>query len=159
MVKIEKKIVSVEVVTLAERTPVLVGKTYKIQSPIHPHAFYVTINDLYDRPFEMFIHSKNMAEFQWITALTRVISAVFRTSKDPSFLVEELHSVFDPKGGYWKKGKYINSLVAEIGDVIEQHIGMVSVVQTSTVCPKCNHPVANLGGCKTCTNCGDSKCD
>jgi len=117
----------------------LVGNTYKVKTPVTEHALYITINDVvvnegtaqeHRRPFEIFINSKNMEHFQWIVALTRVMSAVFRKGGDVTFLVEELRSVFDPSGGYFKKGgKYIPSLVAEIGEVVEQHlleIGMLS---------------------------------
>jgi len=115
-----------------ERPEMLVGSTYKIKTPLSEHALYVTINDIVlnsgteheqRRPFEIFINSKNMEHFQWIVALTRIISAVFRKGGDVTFLVEELHSVFDPKGGYFKRGgKYMPSLVAEIGDAIESHL-------------------------------------
>jgi hypothetical protein len=110
----------------------LLGSTYKIKTPLSEHAMYVTINDIIlnegtehelRRPFEVFINSKNMDHFQWIVALTRIISAVFRKGGDVTFLVEELHSVFDPKGGYFKKGgRYMPSLVAELGSVIEKHL-------------------------------------
>jgi hypothetical protein len=122
-----------------ERPEALEGSTYKIKTPESEHALYVTINDVVlnpgsdhevRRPFEIFINSKNMDHFQWIVALTRIISAVFRKGGDCTFLVEELHSVFDPKGGYMKRGgRWMPSLVAEIGDVLEQHlkkIGMMS---------------------------------
>ncbi len=115
-----------------ERPDHLVGNTYKIKTPLSEHALYVTINDMvlnegtdheHRRPFEVFINSKNMDHFQWIVALTRIISAVFRKGGDVTFLVEELRSVFDPRGGYFKKGgKYMPSLVAEIGDCIECHL-------------------------------------
>lgn len=153
-IKVDKKIVAYSVVkaesaapcvTLEqmhenlERPPVLSGATYKLKTPLFEHALYITINDIIlnpgtpdesRRPFEIFINSKAMEHFQWIVALTRIISAVFRKGGDVTFLVEELRSVFDPKGGYFKKGgKYMPSLVAEIGDVIESHlrsIGMIS---------------------------------
>ena len=116
----------------------LQGTTYKIKTPLSEHALYVTINDItlnpgtqheMRRPFEIFINSKNMEHYQWIVALTRILSAVFRKGGDVTFLVDELRSVFDPQGGYFKKGgRYTPSIVAEIGDVIEQHmiaIGML----------------------------------
>ena len=115
-----------------ERPDQLAGSTYKIKTPLSDHALYVTINDIVlnpgtehelRRPFEIFINSKNMEHFQWIVALTRIISAVFRKGGDVAFLVEELHSVFDPGGGYLKRGgKHVPSLVAEIGTVIEDHL-------------------------------------
>lgn len=115
-----------------ERPESLVGETYKIKTPQSDHALYVTINDIvlnpgteheHRRPFEIFINSKNMDHFQWIVALTRIISAVFRKGGDVTFLVEELRSVFDPRGGYFKKGgRFVPSLVAEIGDVVEAHL-------------------------------------
>ncbi|GBG13584.1 NrdJb protein [Novimethylophilus kurashikiensis] len=117
----------------------LVGNTYKIKTPVTEHALYITINDIimnegtpqeHRRPFEIFINSKNMEHFQWIVALTRVMSAVFRKGGDITFLVEELHSVFDPRGGYFKRGgKYIPSLVAEIGEVVEQHLQEIGMLK------------------------------
>lgn len=122
-----------------ERPDALLGSTYKIKTPLSEHALYVTINDIvlnpgtpYEkrRPFEIFINSKNMDHFQWIVALTRIISAVFRKGGDVTFLVEELHSVFDPTGGYFKRGgKYMPSLVAEIGDAIETHMKMIGMIE------------------------------
>jgi hypothetical protein len=119
----------------------LVGNTYKVKTPVTEHALYITINDVvvgegtpqeHRRPFEIFINSKNMEHFQWIVALTRVMSAVFRKGGDVTFLVEELHSVFDPNGGYFKKGgKYIPSLVAEIGEVVEQHLQEIGMLKKS----------------------------
>jgi hypothetical protein len=122
-----------------ERPDMLIGSTYKIKTPLSEHALYVTINDVIlnqgtehelRRPFEIFINSKNMDHFQWIVALTRIISAVFRKGGDVTFLVEELRSVFDPRGGYFKKGgKYMPSLVAEIGDAIECHLRMIGLLK------------------------------
>ncbi len=111
----------------------LLGTTYKLKTPEHvsEHSLYITINDVVlnadtehevRRPFEIFINSKSLEHYQWIVALTRIISAVFRKGGDVAFLVEELRSVFDPKGGYWNKGKYVPSLIAEIGNVIEEHL-------------------------------------
>lgn len=117
----------------------LIGNTYKIKTPASEHALYITINDVimnegtaqeHRRPFEIFINSKNMEHFQWIVALTRVMSAVFRKGGDITFLVEELQSVFDPKGGYFKKGgKYIPSLVAEIGEVLKEHLHEIGMLK------------------------------
>ena len=122
-----------------ERPPILVGSTYKIKTPLSEHALYVTINDIILnpktehellRPFEIFINSKNMDHFQWIVALTRIVSAVFRKGGDITFLVEELRSVFDPHGGYFKKGgKFMPSLVAEIGDVLENHLCQIGILK------------------------------
>ncbi len=122
-----------------ERPEMLIGSTYKIRTPLSEHSLYVTINDVVlnantehelRRPFEIFINSKNMDHFQWIVALTRIISAVFRKGGDVTFLVEELRSVFDPRGGYFKKGgKYMPSLVGEIGDVIERHMRMIGLMK------------------------------
>jgi len=122
-----------------ERPEMLIGSTYKVKTPLSEHALYVTINDVIlnegtehqlRRPFEVFINSKNMDHFQWIVALTRIISAVFRKGGDVTFLVDELRSVFDPRGGYFKKGgKYMPSLVAEIGDAIECHLRMIGMLK------------------------------
>jgi hypothetical protein len=121
-----------------ERPDALVGATYKIKSPLFEHALYVTINDIvlnegteYElrRPFEIFINSKNMDHFQWIVALTRIMSAVFRKGGDVTFLVEELKAVFDPRGGYFKAGGiYMPSIVAELGAIIEQHLKMIGLL-------------------------------
>jgi len=122
-----------------ERPEMLLGSTYKIKTPLSEHSLYLTINDMVlnpgtkhelRRPFEIFINSKNMDHFQWIVALTRIISAVFRKGGDVTFLVDELHSVFDPRGGYFKKGgKYMPSLVAELGDAIESHMKLIGLIK------------------------------
>lgn len=121
-----------------ERPDVLVGSTYKIKSPLFEHALYVTINDIVlnqgtahesRRPFEIFINSKNMDHFQWVVAITRIMSAVFRKGGDVTFLVEELKAVFDPRGGYFKAGGiYMPSIVAEIGAVIEDHMKTIGLI-------------------------------
>ena len=121
-----------------ERPEILRGSTYKIKTPVSEHAFYITINDFvlnpgtpYEkcRPFEMFINSKNMDHYQWISALTLIVSAVFRKGGDVNFLVKELQSVFDPKGGYFRKGgKFMPSLVAEIGYAIETHLKTIGLL-------------------------------
>jgi hypothetical protein len=123
-----------------ERPEILLGSTYKIKTPQYEHALYITINDMvlnagteYEerRPYEVFINSKNMDHFQWVLALTRVISAVFRKGGDACFLVDELKAVFDPKGGYFKKGGvFMPSLVAEIGYVIETHLKQIGMIKS-----------------------------
>lgn len=116
-----------------QRPEKLIGSTYKLKVPDHvsSHAMYITINDVIlnegtehelRRPFEVFINSKNLEHYQWIVALTLIMSATFRKGGDITFLVEELKSVFDPRGGYWNKGKYMPSIIAELGNVIEQHL-------------------------------------
>jgi hypothetical protein len=176
--------------TLSENTkrPIaLNGKTYKLRSPVYEAALYITINDLIlnqgtdqetKRPFEIFINSKAMESFQWIVSLTRMISAVFRKGGDVTFIVDELKSVCDPRGGYWKHGKYVPSIVAEIGMVVEDHLidlglikaenvekGDVAVMHSPPVdkvlakCPKCGAPaLARESGCDKCLNCSWSKC-
>ena len=121
-----------------ERPEVLIGSTYKIKSPLVEHAMYVTINDIvlnagteheHRRPFEIFVNSKSMEHFQWIVALTRIMSAVFRKGGDVTFLVEEMKAVFDPKGGYFKAGGvYMPSLVAELGSIIEDHLKSIGLM-------------------------------
>ena len=123
-----------------ERPDFLVGTTYKIKPPVAEHAMYITINDILlnedtdhesRQPYEVFINSKSMEHFQWVIALTRVISAVFRKGGDLTFLVEELRSVYDPNGGYFKKGGvFMPSLVAEIGAVIEKHLKAVGLMES-----------------------------
>jgi hypothetical protein len=124
----------------------LEGSTYKIKTPLVDHAMYVTINDIIlnagtvheqRRPFEIFINSKNMDHFQWIVALTRLMSAVFRKGGDVTFLVEELQAVFDPKGGYFKPGgKFMPSIIAEIGDVIEHHMQKIGLMEKEELSEK-----------------------
>ena len=121
-----------------ERPETLIGATYKVKSPLFEHALYVTINDFVlnpgtehelRRPFELFINSKNMEHFQWIVAITRIVSAVFRKGGDVTFLVEEMKAVFDPRGGYFKAGGvYMPSIVAEIGSVIEEHLKSIGLI-------------------------------
>lgn len=122
-----------------DRPERLLGSTYKIKTPVSPHALYITINDVLlnqgtefeqRHPYEVFINSKNMDHFMWVVALTRVLSAVFRKGGDVTFMVEELKAVFDPKGGYFKKGgRYMPSLVAEIGYAIEDHLQAIGLLE------------------------------
>ncbi|KRG71549.1 NrdJb [Pseudoxanthomonas dokdonensis] len=121
-----------------ERPEVLIGSTYKIKSPLVEHAMYVTINDIVlnagtehelRRPFEIFVNSKSMEHFQWIVALTRIMSAVFRKGGDVTFLVDEMKAVFDPRGGYFKSGGvYMPSLVAELGAIVEEHMKSIGLI-------------------------------
>src|SRR5579885_1742066 len=138
-----------------ERPEVLIGSTYKIKTPISDHAMYVTINDIvlnegteYEqrRPFEIFINSKNLEHYQWIVALTRVISAVFRKGGDVAFLAEELQAVFDPKGGYWQKGKFMPSLVAELGAVLDRHMRELGMIKPSELAEQARRMIAEKTG-------------
>jgi hypothetical protein len=135
---------SAKVVRLTEeiqRPEVLIGSTYKIKTPISDHAMYITINDIVlnegtehevRRPFEVFINSKNLDHYQWIVALTRIISAVFRKGGDVTFMVDELKAVFDPRGGYWQPGgKFMPSIIAELGHVIEKHLQTIGMLRKS----------------------------
>ncbi|MDZ7709733.1 MAG: adenosylcobalamin-dependent ribonucleoside-diphosphate reductase [Roseovarius sp.] len=177
-----------EVVYLSEpldRPTELEGATYKLKWPDSNHAIYVTVNDIvlngHRRPFEVFINSKNMEHFAWTVALTRMISAVFRRGGDVSFVVEELKAVFDPRGGAWMNGKYIPSILAAIGGVLERHMVSIGFLEgeglglksdpTAQVsgpegaaprgpaCPACgSYDMRMIEGCMTCGSCGHSKC-
>ncbi len=177
-----------DVVYIAEpldRPQELEGLTYKLKWPDSNHAIYITINDIviagHRRPFEIFINSKNMEHFAWTVALTRMISAVFRRGGDISFVVEELKAVFDPRGGAWMGGKYVPSILAAIGGVIEKHLIAIGFIdgegmglkadpraEVSTLgngrpkgpaCPSCGeYQMRMVEGCMTCANCGHSKC-
>jgi hypothetical protein len=128
-----------EAISRPEGMESLEGSTYKIKTPLDDHAMYVTINDIIlnlgtehetRRPFEIFINSKNMDHFQWIVALTRLMSAVFRKGGDVTFLAEELQAVFDPRGGYFKPGgKFMPSIIADIGAVIEHHLQKIGLME------------------------------
>jgi len=176
-----------DVVYLSEplsRPDALEGHTYKIKWPESEHAIYITINDVIEnnkrRPFEVFINSKNMEHYAWTLALTRMISAVFRRGGDVSFVVEELKAVFDPRGGAWVQGKYIPSILAAIGGVIEQHMIRIGFIASEgghlktdpkaeviavgerprgPACPACGqYGMRMIEGCMTCGDCGHSKC-
>tara|TARA_R110000772_G_scaffold70936_1_gene155862 strand:- start:626 stop:1165 length:540 start_codon:yes stop_codon:yes gene_type:complete len=173
-----------------DRPGTLPGQTYKLRWPESNHAIYITLNDIIQdgrrRPFEIFINSKNVEHFAWTVALTRMISAVFRRGGDVSFVVGELKAVFDPRGGAWVKGKYVPSLLAAIGEVIETHMiqigflppaGEIKDKASEAVskvvvdgeskpkegllrqCPQCGEAgLLKIEGCDTCTACGYSKC-
>lgn len=167
-----------------ERDNVLPGFTYKLQWPESDHAMYITLNDIVQdgrrRPFEIFINSKNMEHYAWTVALTRMISAVFRRGGDVTFVVEELKAVFDPRGGAWVEGRYVPSLLAAIGSVIEQHmidIGFIAKQNERPItealqaaagesagpkrasCPRCGErALVRQEGCDSCTACGYSRC-
>jgi ribonucleoside-diphosphate reductase alpha chain len=174
-----------EVVYMSEpldRPEHLEGNTYKLKWPDSEHAIYLTINDIVvggrRRPFEVFINSKNMEHFAWTVALTRMISAVFRRGGDVSFVVEELKAVFDPRGGAWVQGKYIPSILAAIGGVIERHMVAIGFLEgegmalksdpkavvnlgggRGKACPSCGQfDLQMVEGCMTCLSCGHSKC-
>jgi ribonucleoside-diphosphate reductase alpha chain len=174
-----------------QRPAKLTGSTYKLRWATSEHALYITINDVVEdgqlRPFEVFISSANMEHFSWVVALTRMISAVFRRGGEVAFVAEELQGIFDPRGGQWSEGRYVPSLIAAIGGILEQHMigtgflpapeGRVAPVAATAVaapavaalgasvaplgmlCPKCSQPgVAKEGACLTCHHCGWSKC-
>ncbi len=173
-----------------KRPDELTGTTYKIKTPQSPDAFYITINDLINedgshRPYEIFINTKNLHHFSWIVAMSRLISAVFRHDPKPKFLVEELKSIYDPNGGFFNHGKYVPSLAAEIGYVLEHHLRLCGVitdgeihprkdaektVQTASaertsinsgkmICPQCSErELVNQENCLKCLSCGYSKC-
>ncbi|MBJ6372254.1 adenosylcobalamin-dependent ribonucleoside-diphosphate reductase [Sedimentitalea arenosa] len=166
-----------------DRPQALEGNTYKVKWPDSEHALYITINDIvingHRRPFEVFINSKNMEHFAWTVALTRMISAVFRRGGDVSFVVEELKAVFDPRGGAWVQGKYIPSILAAIGGVIERHMVAIGFLEgegmglksdphaqvanagpaRGPACPSCGqYDMRMVEGCMTCASCGHSKC-
>ena len=173
------------------RPEALPGQTYKVRWPDSEHALYITLNDIVQdgrrRPFEVFINSKNMEHYAWTVALTRMISAVFRRGGDVSFVVEEMKAVFDPRGGAWMDGRYVPSLLAAIGDVIERHMieigflparGQRAVMSEQKLavggpllsdqrphatrmaqCPKCGEAaLIRIEGCDQCTSCDYSKC-
>ncbi|HSK41053.1 MAG TPA: LAGLIDADG family homing endonuclease [Arenibaculum sp.] len=170
-----------------DRPEALPGQTYKVRWPESDHALYITINDILQdgrrRPFEVFINSKNMEHYAWTVALTRMISAVFRRGGDVSFVVDELKAVFDPRGGQWVGGRYVPSLLAAIGEVIERHMVDIGFLPTEDArrqrkagtaqgtepgrgpaprvrqCPKCGQPgLQRQEGCDLCPSCGYSKC-
>ena len=175
-----------DVVYIAEpldRPQALEGSTYKLKWPDSEHAIYITINDIIHggrrQPFEVFINSKNMEHFAWTVALTRMISAVFRRGGDVSFVVEELKAVFDPRGGAWMQGKYVPSILAAIGSVIERHLVSIGFIEgegmglkedpraqvvnlnenRGPACPSCGQfGMHMVEGCMTCPSCGHSKC-
>jgi ribonucleoside-diphosphate reductase alpha chain len=174
-----------------DRPEALDGATYKISWPESDHALYITVNDVIQdgrrRPFEVFINSKNTEHFAWSVALTRMMSAVFRRGGDVSFVVEELKAVFDPRGGQWMKGRYVPSLLAAIGDVLEEHMITIGFMKAPGAldedevlskpqvvnlqegieppnnrfrqCPKCGQAsLIRQESCDTCTSCAYSKC-
>ena len=174
-----------------ERPESLQGNTYKIRWPENDHAIYITINDMLRDgrrlPFEIFINSKNTEHYAWTVALTRMISAVFRRGGDISFVVEELKAVFDPRGGQWMEGRYVPSILAAIGEVIEHHLNVIGFSAPAALpvaappiaarrigdeaqsqspasenlknCPRCSqYGVIQQEGCDVCTSCGFSKC-
>ncbi len=176
-----------DVIYMAEpldRPQMLEGSTYKLKWPDSEHAIYITINDViingHRRPFEVFINSKNMEHFAWTVALTRMISAVFRRGGDVSFVVEELKAVFDPRGGAWMQGRYVPSILAAIGGVIERHLVAIGFIDgegqglktdpqvvamqrgdrpRGPACQSCGqYEMRMVEGCMTCMNCGYSKC-
>lgn len=145
---------------LATRGEVLTGKTYKLKWAASPYALYVTINDIEPGvPFEVFVNTRNPDHQAWTSALTRMISAVFRRGGDTSFVADELKEVFDPQGGQWLNGRYVPSLIAAIGDIIQQHTGATRVRGSGPTCANCGSKNTVISeGCSKCKDCGHSKC-
>ena len=168
---------------LMARADKLVGATYKLRWPDSEHAIYVTVNDVEQdgarRPFEVFVNSKNLEHYAWVVALTRMISAVFRRGGAVAFVADELKQVFDPRGGQWSQGRYMPSLVAAIGEVIERHMtetgflappeplpgtaagaaAAPAAAALGPLCPQCSQPgLAREAGCLSCLHCGWSRC-
>lgn len=174
-----------------KRPRVLEGRSYQLKTPLASSSVYITINNItlnagtpheVVRPFEIFISAKEMENFQWIIALTLLISAIFRKGGDVTFIIDQLKSVFDPRGGYLSKSGHVPSLVAEIGGVIEEHFKAIGLIEEDTSlsdaiaekkerhisnggaikgseCPKCkSHTLVPLDGCPTCLTCSYSKC-
>ncbi|MCZ7596207.1 MAG: hypothetical protein M5U16_15950 [Hyphomicrobium sp.] len=170
----------------------LAGYTYKLKWPASDHAIYVTINDIERdgrrRPFEIFINTRNLEHYAWTVALTRMISAVFRRGGDVTFVADELKAVFDPQGGHWVAGRYVPSLLAAIGEVIETHMRRTGFLQADEsqlalgaaqrqddaaaqgrgaskrparlkLCPRCSSAdYVQREGCWVCNRCGFSRC-
>lgn len=171
-----------------ERPRVVEGRTYKISPAVTDSAMYITINDIIledgtRRPLELFINTKHVAHQQWITALTRMVSAIFRKPGPYLFVVDELKQIFDPQGGYFAGSKMMPSVVAHVADVLREHFEWIGAIEPQTLspvqmqviaekkdeaeakgvkmqlCTKCNEEaMLFLDGCMTCTSCGDSKC-
>ena len=161
--------------SLSPREEQLHGTTYKLKWPESAHAVYVTINDVEQdgarRPFEMFINSKNMEHYAWTVGLTRMVSAVFRRTTDVAFVAEELKAVFDPRGGAWMQGRYVPSLLAAIGEIVDRHLkglqrGAIPKADeafvhpfTPAACPQCgSSTLIKVEGCNKCLECDYSKC-
>lgn len=176
------------VLLVHSRPEVVEGRTYKIRPPIGSSAFYITVNDIIEadgkrRPIEVFINTKDTTHFQWVTALTRVVSALFRKPGEFLFILDELQQVYDPQGGYWDKGEMIPSVVAHIGKVLKEHCRHLGLIEApvlsdaaielvtekkaiaeakgikGTLCAKCGEmSVVLIDNCSTCLSCSDSRC-
>jgi len=182
----EKKEKPKELLETLSRPKSLAGTTYRIKTPLSSEALYVTINDVVQsdgtiRPYELFINTKNLQHFSWIVAMTRLISAVFRNQENPSFLVKELKSIYDPNGGYFSDGKYIPSLAADIGRTIEEHLDKIGLLESKAllqgkkevedkdshtpnsegmICPMCSEKtLISSENCLKCLSCDYSKCN
>ncbi|GAB4169285.1 MAG: hypothetical protein Kow00108_02880 [Calditrichia bacterium] len=171
---------------IAKRPDVVDAKVYKLKSGFVKHSVYVTLGYIREnntiRPIEIFINSKDLTKAAEYAVLTRLISAIFRKSSDPTFILEELKSIYDPNGGYLKKGKYVHSFYSEIADVIEQFFvdigridktsenngfhqelqsgnsgGAITVkpneVDEFKICPECQDRTLKFeNGCEVCVN-------
>jgi ribonucleoside-diphosphate reductase alpha chain len=163
---------STSVSDVLKRPQVLSGKTVKIKWPIDGENYYLTINDYVHAdgrrvPFEIFISTSSVENFETMAALTRTLSAACRRG-DATFLFEELERVHSPKGGalvrldHEQKGTYAPSLIALIGRILRQHSEpepALAFEETGEQCPNCKRHTAHmLEGCLTCYQCGYSKC-
>jgi hypothetical protein len=178
---------------IAERPGIVDAKVYKLRSGFVKHSVYITLGYIEQnnkkRPIEIFINSKDLTKNAEYAVLTRLISAIFRKSANPSFILEELSSIHDPNGGYHRNGRFIHSFYSEVADVIERFFIEIGVMEKETkpviaeavslntaqpmdtenhantkfqICPDCSDRSVKMeNGCLTCVNpdCGYSKCD
>ncbi len=179
--------------SVIKRPETVEARVYKLKSGFVSHSVYVTMGYIWEgthpRPIEIFINSKDLTRAAEYAVLTRLISAIFRKSSDPTFILEELKSIHDPNGGYIKKTGYVHSFYSEIADVIEKFFNdmkmlaptspqvaeTVEVIQQIAdpdtgqidnmeykICPECQQrTLCNENGCPTCMNpdCNYTKCD
>ena len=126
------------------RPEVVDAKVYKLKSAFVKNSVFITLSYVKDesciRPIEIFINSKDLTRAPEYVVLTRLVSAIFRRSNDPMFILEELQGIFDPNGGTFKEGKYYHSFYAEIADVIERFFFDVGIMERPDA-----HPVEDNG--------------
>ena len=173
------------------RPEVVDAKVYKLKSAFVKNSVFITLSYINQNgvlsPIEIFINSKDLTKTSEYVVLTRLISAIFRRSTNPMFILEELQGIFDPNGGSFKEGKYYHSFYSEIADVIERFFYDVKIIDKlkpsnqSTanqndleyveqdvqnlnsefkICPSCSGKSLKIeNGCDSCMDCGYSKCD
>ena len=100
----------------------LPSTTYKFRVP--EKAMYFTIVGE-GKPIWLFVNSKEMDSYQWVTALMESYSRQIKACVEVSDIVEAMKTTFAPGGKYFipdGTGREVHSIVHHLGLILEEHV-------------------------------------